>query len=96
MSAVPYRALAAIPAVSTYLLVAHKPDLLLSSRPTYLGTYVQLFIIELITWAFWAVLLYPRFFSPLRHLPMPAGGSWWNGQRQTIAENPSGKPMIEW
>lgn len=96
MADIPFRALAVIPAITTYFLVDHKPDLLLFSQPTYLGTYVQLFVIGVIAWAFWAVLLYPRFVSPMRHLPMPAGGSWWNGHWKAITENASGKPMIKW
>ncbi|KAK4452964.1 cytochrome P450 4V2 [Podospora aff. communis PSN243] len=47
-------------------------------------------------WAFWAVVLYPHYFSPLRHLPSPKGGSFFNGQWEKISAQPSGVPMIEW
>jgi len=96
MATIPFKALMGIPAISTYLLVEFKPELLLFSHPTYLGTYVQLFTIQFIAWAFWTVLLYPAFFSPLRHLPMPSGGSWWNGHWKVITESASGEPMIHW
>jgi hypothetical protein len=47
-------------------------------------------------WAFWAVVLYPHYFSPLRQLPSPTGGSFLNGQWKKISAQPSGVPMIEW
>jgi hypothetical protein len=44
----------------------------------------------------WAVILYPKFFSPLRHLPGPTGGSWWNGQNERLWSEVNGGPMIDW
>jgi len=96
MDSVPFKTLALVPAVATYFLVEHKPEFLLFSRPTYLGTYAQLYIIGFLAWAIWTVLLYPKYFTPLRHIPSPAGGSWWNGHWKAITESASGKPMIRW
>ncbi|KAG9248335.1 cytochrome P450 monooxygenase-like protein [Calycina marina] len=96
MSSIPFKALAVAPALSSYVLVQHRPDALLFSRPTYLGTFVQLYFLEFIVWAIYKVMLYPRFFSPMRHLPKPPGGSFWNGHWKQITENATGQPMIEW
>ncbi|KAI9640865.1 hypothetical protein NHQ30_010706 [Ciborinia camelliae] len=42
------------------------------------------------------MFLYPFYFSPLRHLPSPKGGSWWNGQWNRISAEPTGEPMLDW
>jgi len=83
-------------AVAAYVLVAHLPNVLLFSRPSYLGTFIQLWILEFAVWAFHAVILYPKFLSPLRSLPAPKGDSWWNGQFGRIKAEASGAPMREW
>ncbi|TVY21339.1 Cytochrome P450 monooxygenase FUM15 [Lachnellula arida] len=96
MSNVPVKAITAVSAVATYILVEHQPGLLLFSRPSYLGTFSQLFIVGFMLFAVWRVILWPKFVSPLRHLPGPSGGSWWNGQFPDILARPTGIPMIEW
>jgi hypothetical protein len=94
--ALPYKSMAALSAVSSYTLVAYHPNLLLFSRPSYLGTFLQLWLLQFAIWAFYKVILYPKYLSPLRHLPAPSGDSWWNGQYRRITKEPSGQPMIEW
>jgi hypothetical protein len=37
----------------------------------FLGAFFGLWSFSLVLWAFWTVILYPKFFSPLRHLPEP-------------------------
>jgi hypothetical protein len=96
MSSLPFKSMTALSAVSSFVLVGYRPDLLLSSRPTYIGTFVLLWILSFFGWAFWKVILYPKYFSPLRHLPMPKGGSWWNGHFKEISAKPTGEPQIEW
>lgn len=88
--------MSAASAVGAYTLVSHFPKALFFSRPSYLGTFVQLCILQLVAWAFYEVLLYPKFLSSLRHLPAPTGDSWWNGQFGKISAEASGKPMREW
>lgn len=92
----PYKPFTAVSAVGAYTLVSHFPKALLFSGPTYLGTFVQLWILQLVAWAFYKVILYPKFLSSLRHLPAPTGNSWWNGQFAKISKEASGKPMREW
>jgi hypothetical protein len=96
MSDIPIKAITAMSAITTYTLVEYQPHLLLSSRPSYLGTFSQLWVLGLILFAIWKVIVWPKFVSPLRHVPGPSGGSWWNGQFPTILAKPTGTPMIEW
>jgi hypothetical protein len=96
MSDFPLKAVTAVSAISSYILVGHYPGALLFSRPSYLGTFVQAFTLSFLWWCFWKIILYPKFFSPLRYLPKPEGGSWWNGHFAQISALPSGTPMIEW
>ncbi|TVY41649.1 Cytochrome P450 monooxygenase [Lachnellula occidentalis] len=96
MSSVPIKAITAVSAVATYILVEHQPKLLLFSRPSYLGTFSQLCIVGFMMLAVWRVIIWPKFVSPLRHIPGPSGGSWWNGQFADILARPTGIPMIEW
>lgn len=75
--------------------------LLESYAPTYApGARLQAFFliafIEYISWAVWRIIIYPKFVSPLRHLPAPSGGSFWNGHASIIMAQPSGHPMREW
>jgi hypothetical protein len=92
----PYQAIAGLAAVSSYVLVTYVPELLPSSKPGYIGTFAQLWSLGFSLSLTWQVILYPKFFSPLRHLPSPKGGSWWNGHFSEIVARPSGEPMKDW
>ena len=96
MTDIPFKPFTALSALSTYVLVEHAPHLLLFSQPSYTGTFFQLWFVQFWLWAIWRVILYPKFFSPLRHLPTVPGGSWWNGQFGRIQAEPTGAPMMEW
>lgn len=60
-------------------------------------TAIVLFFIQWLVYGFYAVLLYPKYFSPLRGLPMvtegnhPIMGQWYN-----ITKNASGDPARVW
>ncbi|KAG9563092.1 cytochrome P450, partial [Aureobasidium melanogenum] len=45
---------------------------------------------------FWASLIYPFYFSPLRHLPQPKQTSLLFGQFLKIIKEPTGVPQREW
>ncbi|KAI5200675.1 hypothetical protein AUEXF2481DRAFT_37728 [Aureobasidium subglaciale EXF-2481] len=45
---------------------------------------------------FWSSLIYPFFFSPLRHLPHPKQTSLLLGQFSRIVKEPTGYPHREW
>ncbi|CZR50970.1 related to isotrichodermin C-15 hydroxylase (cytochrome P-450 monooxygenase CYP65A1) [Phialocephala subalpina] len=96
MSDIPFKAMTALSAVSSFVLVGYRPDLLLSRRPSYIGTFMFIWLLSFSAWAFWKIILFPKFFSPLRHLPMPKGGSWWNGHFKEISAKTTGDPQIEW
>lgn len=86
----------ALAALSSYVLVAYRSDLLLYSRQGYVATFFLAWTFELLGLLVWRVILWPKFFSPLRHLPGPTGNSWWNGQYARISAEPTGVPMIDW
>ncbi|KHO01320.1 cytochrome P450 78A3 [Metarhizium album ARSEF 1941] len=44
----------------------------------------------------WRIIVYPRFFSPLRHLPHPRDGHWLWDQTMRILKEPTGVPMRNW
>lgn len=92
----PFRALVLLPVPVSYVLAGHKPELLLSSQPGYIGTFFQLFFLELFVYVAWRTIIYPKYISPLRHLPSPKGGSWWNGQFARISAEPTGNPQTAW
>jgi hypothetical protein len=91
-----FPAITGLAALSSFALVTYLPDILLSSRPSYAGTFAQLWALGLSLNLSWAIILYPKFFSPLRHLPGPKAGSWWNGSFLDITRRPTGEPMKEW
>jgi hypothetical protein len=68
--------------------------------PTYsLGlilTTLLLFLSLLITKITWSVVIYPKVFSPLRHLPTPDDNSFFSGQTKKVFREPSGRPMRYW
>ncbi|KAG8414744.1 hypothetical protein J3459_014105 [Metarhizium acridum] len=44
----------------------------------------------------WRIIVYPRFFSPLRHLPHPDDGHWLWDQTMRILKEPTGIPLRYW
>ncbi|SPQ18901.1 449293f5-5c5d-43c7-b083-661d6d64f506 [Thermothielavioides terrestris] len=90
----PYRFITAVSLGGAYILSSGRiPQW---PVPGFLAAFIALWGIQLFAWAVWAVLLYPKLFSPLRGLPEPAGNSWFMGQFPVIRALPSGTPMAEW
>jgi len=54
---------------------------------SYTGNTLRFFGLELLAWFLWRVFVYPKFFSPLRHLPRPRvllfRSADFNGKRLT-------------
>jgi hypothetical protein len=96
MSEFPATRIAALSAVLSYSLVNYRPSVLCASNPGFISTFIQFVALFAGIWVFWRVILWPNLFSPLRHLPGPKGGSWWNGQFSEILKNPTGVPMEKW
>ena len=55
-----------------------------------------IFLTLSLSYIFWAVVIYPRFFSPFRHLPTPQDNAFFTGQTKRIMRAASGEPMREW
>lgn len=72
---------------------SHIPQL---PQKNFFVAFAASWTVQLLAWLAWGVILYPKFFSPLRHLPEPGGGSWYNGQWKKLVDLPTGKPHIEW
>jgi len=81
----------------SYLLVSqrrHLPSYFAFS--SYGGTFALLFFLQGLAWTTWVVILYPKYFSPIRHLPSPGGNSMFMGQFFKITATPSGEPARDW
>ena len=59
-------------------------------------TGTLLFFAQFTAYVLWSVALYPRFFSPLRHVPTAPGGNLFIGQARRILSEPSGNPSQDW
>lgn len=74
--------------------------LLARYAPQYsLGTFITaflLFFLQFSAYIFYSIVIYPRFFSPLRHLPEAPDGTFFLGQTKRIIREASGVPMREW
>ena len=69
MSHVPLGALALASVAGA--LLAHQ-FLWLGFSPSYIWLVALLFVVQLFLFAVWRLVLFPRYFSPLRHLPQPS------------------------
>jgi hypothetical protein len=67
-----------------------------SIHQSYSWTAIAVFVLEFLLYGFYRVLLYPQFFSPLRHLPEPPGSSFFYGQWRTILSEHCGSPHRRW
>jgi hypothetical protein len=66
------------------------------SASYFLKIFAGSFVASVFGWAAYTVFLYPKFFSPLRHLPGPKDDHWLLGQYPRIAAEPTGIPQIDW
>ncbi|KAK5628451.1 hypothetical protein RRF57_004166 [Xylaria bambusicola] len=88
-----WRGALAFSVAGSYLLALYQPAWW---NLHFTGGFISLCLIQTFAWAVWTVILWPKLFSPLRSLPEPSGGSWWNGHFARILAEPSGIPMREW
>jgi hypothetical protein len=61
-----------------------------------LSTATILFSLSLICYATWVVVIYPRYFSPLRHIPTAPDDNFFLGHTRKVVKAPSGAPSREW
>jgi hypothetical protein len=62
----------------------------------FIGNFTAAWAVQFLVWAAWSTQIYPKLFSPLRHLPEPTGNTFFMGQWRKILAEPSGVPMQEW
>jgi type IV secretory pathway VirB3-like protein len=65
----------------------------------FLGLFTNtliVFLVSFIAKITWGVIIYPKVFSPLRHLPTPDDNSFFSGQTKKVFREPSGRPMRYW
>ncbi len=89
-----YKAWATSSIAISLLLVNLAPQHSLGGSFTLTAT--SIFCLQWLVYGIYAVIIYPRFLSPLRHLPEPSGNSFFNGQWAVLIKEPSGLPMRRW
>lgn len=89
-----YKEWFAVAALGSTVLAQVRPEY--SIRQSYFLTASIILLLEYLAWVVYAVILWPRYLSPLRHLPGPSGGSFLNGHFKAIRKEPSGIPARRW
>lgn len=79
-------------AITSVLLRAYAPAYSFGLVSTTVLLYLTLFIAQIT----WLGLIYPKFFSPLRHLPTPSDNDFFLGQTKSIFREAGGRPMRRW
>nr|OQO26998.1 hypothetical protein B0A51_07623 [Rachicladosporium sp. CCFEE 5018] len=79
---------AATSALLRYLAPSHSIGLFLTTFTLYITLWTSS--------AIWAILVYPRFFSPLRDIPTPPDNHWFYGQTRRIMRDRNGGPQQDW
>ncbi|KAL8799600.1 MAG: hypothetical protein Q9182_005776 [Xanthomendoza sp. 2 TL-2023] len=67
-----------------------------SINQSFLPTFLALLTFQFTVLFAWNVILYPKYLSPLRHLPEPAGNALFMGQFVTIRTEATGSPQQRW
>lgn len=80
--------------VEAYLILVFAPQL----RPTGgLGRLgFRVFLVNMTLLFTWRCLIYPFFFSPLRHIPGPKGGNLFIGHGPVVFSKPPGAKFLTW
>ncbi|KAJ4336831.1 hypothetical protein N0V95_008497 [Ascochyta clinopodiicola] len=92
---IPKRFLTLSACALTFFSARFAPEFLLGNR-SYVKTASALFALQYLAQAFYSVLIYPFFLSPLRHLPQPSGGHVILGHFPRIFRDPTGEPQRDW
>ncbi|KAL8780064.1 MAG: hypothetical protein Q9213_006654 [Squamulea squamosa] len=88
------RLLGVVSAIGAFSTVRIAPQW--SLNESFLATFVALLSFQFTLLFTWNVVLYPKYFSPLRHLPEPNGNSLFMGQFTAIRTEPTGQPQRRW
>lgn len=79
-------------AVASLLLARNAPEY----SPPIAWTFLGLSSVLLGGLLLYRSTLYPRFFSPVRHIPTPAGAHWFLGHFLMIFHGSTGAPQLKW
>ncbi|RYP68909.1 hypothetical protein DL770_008367 [Monosporascus sp. CRB-9-2] len=93
MPSIPWRAISLISLASAYVSVSCEREW---SAWQLLSIFATTWTFQIVCWVVWVVLLWPKYFSPLRDLPEPSGNSFLFGQLHRIRKEPTGIPHREW
>lgn len=66
------------------------------SRGSFIQAAAGLWLVELFLYTIYELFLYPKFFSPLRHVPTAPGGHWLLGHGKQVLASKPGAPLREW
>ncbi|KAL8753815.1 MAG: hypothetical protein Q9199_004784 [Rusavskia elegans] len=88
------RLLASISILGAFSLVKFFPQR--SINESFLATFFTLLSFQYTILFTWNVILYPKYFSPLRHLPEPTGNAFFMGHFAAIRKEPTGHPQRMW
>lgn len=78
----------------TFAIVRFAPQYSILS--SYAATFLVFLIVGVLGYIVYSAIIYPRYLSPLRHLPHAPGGSLINGHFSRIMNEPAGTPHKEW
>lgn len=90
----PWSPIALSSVAGSFFLVHNAPQYSISA--SYVKTFLALEAIQILLGLVWQAILYPKLFSPFRHLPQPKGGSFFNGQFKRISAEVTGEPHRDW
>ena len=82
----------AVSAGISVLARSYTPQYSLGLVSTTLVLFLALFFAKIS----WSVVIYPKLFSPLRHLPTPDDNAFFSGQTKKVFREASGRPMRYW
>lgn len=59
-------------------------------------SFLSLLSVQLVAYFLYITILYPRYFSPLRHVPTAPGWEFMLGHTRKVIKEPSGRPAQQW
>ncbi|KAG8631122.1 hypothetical protein KVT40_000262 [Elsinoe batatas] len=90
----PTQKMVAVSALTAYLITHFKSEM--SIQGSFVLTSLAIFSGAFLGWAFWSVLIFPIYISPLRDLPSPPNATLFMGHSARISKEPTGIPMRDW
>lgn len=80
-----------------YYLVLDRRTPYFLNQPLFYVLYVAVWTLHVAANMFYGIIIWPKYLSPLRHLPEPTEGrSWWNGYGKKAFLGAKGEPIAQW